>query len=505
MIWGMFFRHFIAFALILFTVLPAAGQSSNVIIDSDLRLFTVMGALNAAGFDVEIASQYHPVRAEVRKLAEGIDPDLRQRLRTFYASRKGNESDEAQYAKYVSLAVVLTNPPELNLVFREELLPSDARSVAGFAPLIREFYQQARVSQKWAELRPQYDQVLDDLGPRLRDTILRTDAYLHVPFGTNALRTLAIYVELAAPVNSVNVRNYQDDYYVVMGPTNSPQPQDVRHTYLHYQLDSLVTRDIGKIRNGASLLSLINGVPGVDPAYSNDFRIMTTESLIRAIEARIDRLPADRARLSSNNHYRSGLLLAPYFYEALLGAETREDGIREYFDEMAAALDVKKEHERFQLSFNQIPIPLQEPAFRTEAPKAPAAPAADPVRDLLKQAETAFNGGNSEVARAAFQKVLADYGNNNGAAFYGLALIASREGDSEAAQQYFERTVGSSTAEPSMKVWSFIYLGRIQDLECDRDRAVGYYRQAIEQGDNTRNAQAVAREGVDKAYGDACR
>ncbi len=492
-------------ALILVAVRTAPAQSSNVIIDSDLRLFTVMGALNAAGFDVEIASQYHPVRAEVRKLAEGIDPDLRQRLRAFYTSRKGTESDEAQYAKYVSLAVVLTNPPELNVVFREELLPPDARSVAGFAPLAREFYEQARVSQKWAELRSQYDQVIDALGPRLRETILRTDAYLHIPFGASTLRTLAIYVELAAPVNSVNVRNYQDDYYVVMGPTNAPQPEDVRHTYLHFQLDSLVTRDVAKIRNGASLLALINGVPGVNPAYSNDFRIMTTESLIRAIEARIDRLPPDRALESINGHYRSGLLLAPYFYEALTGAETREDGIREYFDELAAALDVKKEEQRFQQAFNQIPIPQQEPVFRAEAPKAPVAPPTDPVRDLLRQAETAFNAGDIEKARDAFQKVLSDYGNNNGSAFYGLALIASREGDSEIAQQNFERTVQSPSAEPSMKVWSFIYLGRIEDLECNRDRAVEYYRQAIQQGDNTRNAQAIAREGVDKAYGEACR
>ena len=56
-----------------------------------------------------------------------------------------------------------------------------------------------------------------------------------------------------------------------------------------------------------------------------------------------------------------------------------------------------------------------------------------------------------------------------------------------------------------MKVWSYIFLARIFDLECSRDRAVEYYRQAIKVGDNTRNAQAAAREGVQKAYGDGCR
>jgi tetratricopeptide (TPR) repeat protein len=508
MISGMFFRQLITLFLVagVAAAVPAFGQStSNIVVDSDVRLFTVMAALNAAGFDIEIASQYHPVRAEVRKFAEGVDPGLLQRLRAFYLSRKGNESDEAQFAKYVSLAVVLTSPPDLRLAFREELLPPDARNVAGFAELAREFYQQARISQRWAELQPQYDAAIDQLGPRIRDTILRTDAYLRIPFGVAAVRTLAIYVELAAPVNSVNVRNYQDDYFVVLGPSNSPQTEDVRHTYLHFQLDSLVARDVTKFKDGPSLLTLIKGVAGVDSRYSGDFRVMATESLIRAIEARIDGVAQDGVRQVLDNHYRSGLLLVPYLYDELMRSEEREDGIREYFGEIASALDVKDEQQRFQQTFHQIRIPEQTPVFRTEAPKAPEPPPADPVRELLKQAEAAFNGGDTETARRAFEKVLADYSRDNGSAFYGLGLIASRDGDSEEAQEYFERTVQSDTAEPSMKVWSYIFLGRIQDLDCNRDRAVEYYRQAIQTGDNTRNAQAAARAGAERPFGDGCR
>ena len=43
-----------------------------------------------------------------------------------------------------------------------------------------------------------------------------------------------------------------------------------------------------------------------------------------------------------------------------------------------------------------------------------------------------------------------------------------------------------------MKVWSYIYLGRIFDLECNRDTAVEYYQQAVKVGDNSQNAQAAA-------------
>jgi hypothetical protein len=58
--------------------------------------------------------------------------------------------------------------------------------------------------------------------------------------------------------------------------------------------------------------------------------------------------------------------------------------------------------------------------------------------------------------------------------------------------------------EPAMKVWSYIYLARIFDLECNRERAVEYFQQAVKVGDNSRDAQSVAAEGVQKAYGDNC-
>ena len=57
-----------------------------------------------------------------------------------------------------------------------------------------------------------------------------------------------------------------------------------------------------------------------------------------------------------------------------------------------------------------------------------------------------------------------------------------------------------------MKVWSYIFLARILDLDCERDKAVEYYRQALKVGDDTRGAQAVAQGGLAKAYGaEACR
>jgi hypothetical protein len=239
-------------------------------IQPDLRLFTTMAALNAAGFDVEIASsQYHPVRETVRKFASEVDPDLIARLKAFYNSRKGPQTDDAQFAKYISLAVNLTDAPGFNPVTRAEALPPDARSVIGFVELMREFYEKAHLSQHWTELRSEYEKAILKFAPALRETFVRTDAYMRVPLGGFTPRTMAIYLELAAPMNSVNVRSNQDSYYVVIGDSATPKIDDIRHAYLHFQLDSLVTANSTRVQNSTALLNLVKGAQGIDPTYTS--------------------------------------------------------------------------------------------------------------------------------------------------------------------------------------------------------------------------------------------
>src|SRR5262245_15199171 len=72
----MFFRLCVAVLAGLVVASSVSAQTTNVTMQPDLRLFTMMAALNAAGYDVEFASQYHPVRETVRNLAKEVDPDL---------------------------------------------------------------------------------------------------------------------------------------------------------------------------------------------------------------------------------------------------------------------------------------------------------------------------------------------------------------------------------------------------------------------------------------------
>jgi tetratricopeptide (TPR) repeat protein len=501
----MFYRFLTVVLLTILVLSSASAQTTNATIQPDLRLFTMMAALNAAGFDVEVASsQYHPVRETVRKYAKEVDPELIGRMKDFYNSRKGAQTDDAQLPKYISLAVNLTDAPSFKPVAREEALPPDARSVIGFVDLMREFYEKAHLSQHWTELRPEYERAIAQVAPLLREAVVRTDAYMRIPLGGFAQRSMAIYLELAAPLNTVNVRSNQDSYYVVIGDSSNPKIDDIRHAYLHFQLDGLVTTNISRIQNSTQLLNLVKQAQGVDPAYTSEFHVMAAESLIRAMELRLDRMPAGRAKESVDAFYRSGLLLTPYFYGALEEYEAGDAGFRDSFVNMARNIQLKTEQARFQETFYKIAAP-QKAAARPEVPQPPPDPPQDPLRNLLREAQTAFNAGDLEKAQAAFAKVLSDLDRDNGSAMYGLALIASKKDDSQEARQYFERAIRSDSTEPGMKVWSYIYLARIFDLECNRARAVEYYQQAIKVGDNTRNALAAAREGVQKPYGDGCK
>lgn len=500
----MFPRLFMIPALVVTFTAGALAQSTNVNISRDVRLFTAMAALNAAGFDIEFGSQYSPVRETVRKYADGVDPDLIARLKMFYAAKKADQTDDAQLAKYISLAVNLGDPPEFKPLLREESMPPDARSVFDFADLMREYYDKAHLSRHWVELRAEYDRVITQLGPSLRDAILLSDAYMRIPLGSNGVRGMSIYLELAAPVNTVNIRSNQDSYYVIIGDSSTPKTDDIRHAYLHFQLDSTVTTYFNRMRSISTILDRAKKIQGVDPAYTSEFRIMVTESLIRALELRMDKVPAARARESIDTFYRSGLLLTPYFYGALQEYEKDNVSLREEFGEIAAEVKVATEETRFDKTFQKIPVP-QKSVARPEIPEAPPAPPPNPTHDLLLQAQVAFNAGDLAKAQSAFERVLSDFDKDNGAAEYGLGLIASKKGDVEQAKQYFERAIRSGSAEPGMKVWAYIYRGRISDLQCERDKAMGYYQQAVQLGDDAQHAQTAARDGLQKPYGDSCK
>src|SRR5207249_11007835 len=117
-----------------------------------------------------------------------------------------------------------------------------------------------------------------------------------------------------------------------------------------------------------------------DLAYTSEVHVLVTESLIRALELRMDRVPPARARDSIDMYHRTGLLLTPYFYDELANFETSDLTIRESFVNMARQIQLKTEQQRFEERFYKIPVP-QKAVARPEIPQPPLEPPANPIRD----------------------------------------------------------------------------------------------------------------------------
>ena len=133
---------------------PAASfnlSEYGVEVQPDPRLIIMMSALEAAGFDPTPAGQEPSVfRAQVRKDLANLDPDLRQRLRTFYERNKlpapATAADQA--ARYVSLAFAFGAGPSFDAPERSDDLPGGLLEVLDFAPLVREFYRKSGIDER---------------------------------------------------------------------------------------------------------------------------------------------------------------------------------------------------------------------------------------------------------------------------------------------------------------------------------------------------------------------
>src|SRR5262249_23192425 len=66
-----------------------APSEANVRISPDVRTFVVMAALNIAGFDYESGGQaLSPARVELRKDLAKLDPQIKEKLASFYQAHR---------------------------------------------------------------------------------------------------------------------------------------------------------------------------------------------------------------------------------------------------------------------------------------------------------------------------------------------------------------------------------------------------------------------------------
>ena len=98
---------------------------------------------------------------------------------------------------------------------------------------------------------------------------------------------------------------------------------------------------------------------------------------------------------------------------------------------------------------------------------------------------------------------------NQPRAVYGLAVASILQGDGAHARELFEQVVGATSGttsgakgatDPLALAWSHIYLGRMNDLDGNREQALAEYRAALAVDGAPEAARAAAQRGIAEAY-----
>ena len=492
----------------------------SISLETDEALFDVMAGLNACGYDEEL-NVSDPVRQRVRNqmnqaLAQSdAARTARDQLCTFVRSHTLN-SAQSNLAQYVSLAMFLTPPPDLAVSVPKAQLPPDARPVVEYVPLLRAFSGAVNLHLIWALNRPAYDAEVDKLHDPMTKMILDLDLYLKQPPSQyNNRRFLVVLEPLIAP-GQVNARIYGGDYVVVASPVNGVvRLREIKHTYLHFELEPLVYIRTKYIDNLQPLLQLVENAP-LPFEDRNDIQALVTECMIRAIEARtMDtgvaayQMPekVDRAQMASINNQivardrkaeavrkqtvrddmEQGYILTRYFYDQFRLFESTPVSLHEAIGEMIYGIDVPEE----KSSLEKIVFVdhAQDEVVQRVAPRP----------DVLDQAEKALYTGDAAQAIQIAQQALAAHTAHAGRAQFILARADLISGKPEQAVDAFQQAVKLSH-DPRTIAWSHIYLGRIDDVQDDRDSAIAEYKAAMQNRDGRPDTEQAAEQGLKQPY-----
>jgi predicted negative regulator of RcsB-dependent stress response len=476
--------------LVALTARAAAPEKDQL--DADLNLFTVLAAINAAGYDADLSSPNNSaVRAAVRKELAGKNIPSLPRLKEFYAAHK-QTSATADLSQYVSFALSTQGPPTFALKGRTIDWPPDAAPLESLGPILADFFSEAGIQDLWDRDQRDFEKLIEQYHAPVSEAVLQVNSYARNETAGVHGRWFQIYVDLLGAPNQIQTRSYANLYYVVITPSAEPRVRDVRHAYLHYLLDPLATRHEEIVMHKQSLAADAMRAPALDPAFQSDFLLLTTESLIQAIECRLDHRPA-----GIDEAMREGYILTAYFAEQLPVYEKQEEALRFYYPEMIKGIDPRVEEARIaKIQFDAEPAVRQAKVVHQQAPPEPQG-----VYKTLQQAEQLYVDRSLEPARELYLKALEETRDKplHAKAYYGLARIAALEKNPELADSLFLETL-ESQPEPQIHACALVYLGRLEDAAGEHEQAKKRYQQALAVEGASPAAHQAAEEGAQRSF-----
>ena len=484
------------------------GQSSDSVADLvnmeltvDVRIFTVLAALNAAGFDYETpGKEMSQVRQRIRQELQQTNPGLLEKLRIFYTGhRRGNDQMEDQVA-YVSLALLLSGPPDFELTVKEQDVPADAWQVHGFEHLVQEFYQQAGIESLWQKYQAAYTDELTAYQPVLREMIQQTLEYFRIPPRFVLDRKLILIPDLLNAKNIVNARSLDRVYYIVVGPTDNAAEnhRQLQHGYLHFLIDPLVEKFGLLLLKHGHLLELTQSQPRLKAQYRDKYFLLVAESLIESVLLKLHQ-PGDYNR-QLVDLFRQGFIFVPYFQRGLEQyQQTEQISFPSYVENLFQGIQpsqIEEDAKTIAALENELKIEQAKQA-ETQQRELEAVDRRNRLNSLLNQASALLTKEEYQAASERLESILEEDPENGKAYFY-LAQIASQRAQYEQAFQYYSRAAGSPGLPDWVRAWSVLRIGNYQAFQGQFEEARTYFDRVLEMKGDLQGAREEAHKSIER-------
>jgi len=459
-------------------------------LDASPTLFTVLAAINAAGYDAELNSAAnHPLRQAVRQHIASKNIPVMAELKKFVGLHR-QKNDTLELSQYISYGLSVSGAPDFEYLARSVDRPPDILPLDGFSELLARFHREAGIDELWEKAQPAIDAQIARYHQGVTDAVFNVNVYLRNDTRGFLGRRFQIFLDLLGAPNQIQTRSYGADYFVVLTPSPEPQIDDVRHGYLHYLLDPLSTKFSDNVMKKKSLIDYAMGAPALADHYKEDYLLLVTECLIKAVESRLSKKPA-----AVEQALAEGFILTPYFYEQLPVFLKQEQSMRLYYPEFIDAIDLKKESRRLEGVKFAAATQIRK-AKGTPAPEPPGPPELTGAAKQLHDAEELYLARELKAAREAYLKFLRTPGEraDHAKAYYGLARIAILQKDPALSEKLFQKVL-EYQPDPQTRAWSLVYLGRLSDASGEGEQAMAFFKEALA----VPGASEGARKAAEKA------
>jgi tetratricopeptide (TPR) repeat protein len=512
---------------------PEAGGAA-VTLETSEPLFYLAAALNTCGYDADLensAPVRKTIRNEINQALASATPEARDHRDALCAYIRQHTLSEPglNLAQYISLSLYLNPPPQLNPSVEEPDLPPDSTQVVNVLPLLRTFAEDINLNGIWITHRTDYEALVEKVHDPLTKAVLNTNIYLRLPVSSYDGRRFLVLLEPMLAPATTNARIYGSDYIVVASPSGDPLGQvhmdQIRHTYLHYEIEPLVYARASAMDRLLPLLKAVQDAP-LEFTYKSDISAFITENLIKAVEAQTmdtgtpkPKRPSQVKQRSDMTNYeaelsawereaeavrrkqvdldvRQGWVLASYFYEKLGQMEKDGGSLKEDIAEMVYGMDVDRErHTAEKVAF----LPEGSHDFVKRAPRQ--LKGLDLAEMKLMKGDTAGAGMMADEALKTNP--------NDPQANYLAGRVELVQGDPESALAHLNKTL-TLAKDPRTLAWTHIYLGRLYDVALDpenpgqehpeRTKAVAEYKAALAVRDSQPDTKAAAEKGLKEPF-----